>query len=143
MPLLGLSTVASAQRPPELGIRLGETFAVDATLPIAQAPRLHGAVYLERFGVGAYGNWIFRLSEGPRNLGFYVGAGPELFFESQFDIHATGDLGLEWAFAEVPITVGFDWRPSFRFTNNTKFLTSNWGFTARFRFGGGTFVADD
>ncbi len=132
-----------AQNNLEVGLRFGDNFAIDGTLPIAQAPRLHAAVYLDRFGFGAYGNWVFNLGEGPRNLRFYAGGGPEIFTERQFDVAVAGDLGVEWAFGEVPVTLGFDWRPSLRLTNGTDLHTGNWGFVARFMLGRGTFVAAD
>ena len=41
-------------------------------------------------------------------------------------------------------TVGFDWRPGFAVTEGFEFKTSNWGFSARFRFGEGVkFVKAD
>jgi len=132
----GLTTEARAQSAFEAGARFGDNISVDLALPISKAPRLHGAVYLDRFGVGAYGNWVFRLKEGPKNLRFYLGGGPELFFEHQFDIAVAGDVGVEWAFDELPVTVGFDWRPSLRLTNGSGFHSGNWGFTVRYRFGG-------
>ncbi len=132
-----------AQNNLEVGLRFGDNFAIDGTLPIAQAPRLHAAVYLDRFGFGAYGNWVFNLGEGPKNLRFYAGGGPEIFTEHQFDVAVAGDLGVEWAFGEVPVTLGFDWRPSLRLTNGTDLHTGNWGFVARFMLGRGTFVAAD
>jgi len=132
-----------AQNNWEVGLRFGDNVSVDGTVPIAHAPRLHAAVYLDRFGVAAYGNWVFNLGDGPKNLRFYAGAGPEIFIEHQFDLALAGDLGVEWAFDEVPITVGFDWRPSFRLTNGADFNTRNWGFVARFMLGRGTFVPAD
>lgn len=127
----------------EAGIRAADNFGVDATVPIGPAPRLHAALYLDRVGVGTYGNWAFRLDGGPQNLRFFAGGGPEFFFEHQFDFAVAGDVGIEWVFEEVPVTVGFDWRPAFRLTNGTDFHSGNWGVTARFRFGAGTFVKAD
>lgn len=123
----------------EAGIRIGDNVAADLTTPLSTAPRLHGAVYFDRFGVGTYFDWLFRLGDGPGNLRFYPGIGPELFFENQFDLRVAGNFGLEWAFSEVPLSVGFDWRPAFRFTNGSDFNSGNWGFTVRFRLGEGNF----
>lgn len=131
---------ANAQKGLEVGIRLGDRVSADLTVPIGKEPRLHPAVYFDkRFGVGAYFDWLFRLSEGPANLRFYPGVGPEMYFEDRFDLAVAGNFGVEWAFSEVPITIGFDWRPALRLTNDTDFHTGNWGFTARFRIGQGNF----
>jgi len=127
----------------EAGIRLADNFGVDATVPFGPAPRLHGALYLDHFGVGTYANWAFRLDGGPPNLRFFLGGGPEFFFEDQFDFAVAGDGGVEWAFEEFPVTIGFDWRPSFRLTNGSDFHTGNWGVTARFRFGSAKFVKEE
>ena len=73
----------------EVGIRLADNWGVDATVPLGPAPRLHAALYLDRVGVGAYGNWAFRLDSGPKNLRFYAGGGPEAFFASSLDFLLT------------------------------------------------------
>jgi len=120
----------------EIGARFGEiNFAFDATIPLAAAPRLHPAVYVtDRFGVGGYFDWMFALSGGPTGLKFYPGVGPTLWFENDFDFDISGDFGAEYSF-KFPLTVGFDWRPGFRVSNKFKWLSSNWGITARFRLG--------
>lgn len=121
----------------EAGVRFGEGFALDFTIPLAASPRLHPAIYFDRFGVGGYFDWMFALSGGPTGLKFYPGVGPEFFFENDFDFHIAGDFGAEYSF-KFPLTIGFDWRPGFKVTEGFKFKSGNWGFTARFRFGEGT-----
>jgi hypothetical protein len=126
---------AHGQSGMELGIRVGDMVAADAAIPLAREPRLRPTVYFDNFGVAGYLDWLFRLSDGPAALRFYPGVGPEFFFENQFNLLIAGNFGLEWAFAEIPLTIGFDWRPALKLTNGTDFGTSNWGFTARFRLG--------
>jgi hypothetical protein len=127
----------------EIGARFGDEIAIDMTIPLAASPRLHPAVYFDRFGIGAYFDWMFALSDGPTGLKFYPGVGPEFFFENSFDFHIAGDFGVEYSF-DFPLTIGFDWRPGFAVTEGFDFKTSNWGFLARFRFGEGTrFVKSD
>ena len=126
---------AQAQANWEVGIRGGDNFSVEATLPIGASPRLHPAVYFDRFGVAAYFDWMFALSGGPTGLKFYPGVGPEFFFGNDFDFGAGGDFGVEYAF-EFPLTLAFDWRPAFEFTE-ADFNANRWGFSARFRIGEG------
>lgn len=140
--VLGLQE-SHAQQGLELGLRIGDDIAADATMPIGKEPRLHSTVYFDHFGIGAYLDWLFRLSEGPANLRFYPGVGPEMYFDDEFDLAIAGNFGVEWAFSEIPLTVGFDWRPALRLTHDTDFLTKNWGFTARFRFGQSKFEPAD
>ena len=132
-----LSTSESkAQANWEIGARFGHNVSIDMTIPLAAAPRLHPAIYFDRFGVGGYFDWMFALSGGPTGLKFYPGVGPEFFFEDSFDFHVAGDFGVEYSF-DFPLTIGFDWRPGFKVTEGFDFKTSNWGFSARFRIGEG------
>jgi hypothetical protein len=133
---LTAGTQLKAQSNWEAGVRFGDNFAADLTIPLAAAPRLHTAVYFDRFGIGGYFDWMFALSGGPKGLKFYPGFGPEFFFENRFDFNIAGDFGMEYSF-DFPLTIGFDWRPGFRVTNDFNWRSSNWGFMARFRFGEG------
>jgi len=121
----------------EAGIRFGDKFAVDFTIPLANAPRLHPTVYFgNHIAVGAYFDWVFALSGGPTGLKFYPGVGPELYFNNGLDFAGAGNFGVEYSF-KFPLTIGFDWRPHIMFTNDFNFNTDNWGIMARFRFGEG------
>ncbi len=131
-----LTFESEAQANWELGIRGADNFSAEATIPIAAAPRFHPAVYFDRFGTAAYFDWMFALTGGPQGLKFYPGVGPEFWFGGDFDFDIAGNFGVEYSF-EFPLTVGFDWRPAFRTTDNFDFRTGNWGLSARFRFGEG------
>ena len=134
--VLSGGTHLKAQSNWEAGIRFGDNFSADLTIPLAASPRLHTAVYFDRFGVGGYFDWMFALSDGPQGLKFYPGVGPELFFENSFDFDIAGDFGVEYSFG-FPLTIGLDWRPGFRVTDSFKWKSGNWGFIVRFRFGEG------
>jgi len=131
--LLITSFNLSAQSNWEAGVRFGDNFSIDATIPIGATPRLHPAVYFDRFGVATYFDWMFALSDGPTGLKFYPGVGPEFFFQDRFDFAVAGNFGVEYAF-EFPMTIGFDWRPGFRLTNGSKWKSDNWGIIVRYRF---------
>jgi len=120
----------------EVGVRGFDDWSVEATIPLAAAPRLHPAVYFDRFGIGGYFDWMFSLSGGPTGLKFFPGVGPEFWFGNDFDFDIAGDFGAEYSF-RFPLTIGIDWRPGFRVTDNFKFKSSNWGISARFRLGEG------
>jgi hypothetical protein len=135
--LLLLKLSVSAQSNWEIGGRFGDDFALDMTIPLSKAPRLHGAVYFDHnIALGAYFDWLFALDSGPSGLKFYPGVGPELYFYDGLDIAAAGDFGVEYSF-DFPLTIGLDWRPHFMLSNNMKFNSGNWGLIARFRFGEG------
>lgn len=134
---LVVSINANAQSNWEVGLRFGEpTVAIDATIPLAGAPRLHPAIYLDNFGIAGYFDWMFKLSSGPQGLKFYPGVGPEFWFENNFQFVIAGDFGAEYSF-DIPLTIFFDWRPGFVVTDSFSFRSNNIGIGARFRFGEG------
>ncbi len=125
----------------EAGIRFGNDFSIDATIPLSAKPRLHAAAYFggvqgSDFGLAGYFDWMFSLEGGPNGLKFYPGVGPEIFFGDNTNFGISGDFGAEYSF-DFPLTIGLDWRPGFMFTNDIGFHSSNWGLIARFRFGEG------
>jgi hypothetical protein len=121
----------------EAGIRFGDNWSVDATIPIGSKPRLHPAVYFDRFGVATYFDWMFGLTDGPTGLKFYVGVGPEVYFGNDVDFSVAGDFGTQYSF-NFPMTLGFDWRPGFVITDDMNWKSSNWGLSVRYRFKKGT-----
>jgi hypothetical protein len=44
---------------------------------------------------------------------WYVGVGPSTYIGDNFDLGVSGEIGLEYLFASVPIALGIDWRPTF------------------------------
>ena len=131
--LLLASIEVSAQSNWEAGIRFGDNWSAEATIPIGTTPRLRPVVYFDRFGIATYFDWMFALSDGPTGLKFYAGIGPEFYFGDRTDVAIAADLGVEYAF-KFPLTIGFDWRPGIRLTNDVTGKTNNWGIVARFRF---------
>ena len=136
--VMGLFSLESrAQSSWELGIRFGDDFAVDATIPLSARPRLHAAAYFGHdFGLGGYFDWLFSLDGGPTGLKFFPGVGPEFYFGNDFNFAVAGDFGVEYGF-DFPLTIGLDWRPRFMVTDGFSPYWGNWGLTARFRFGEG------
>jgi hypothetical protein len=125
---------SKAQSAFEAGIRYGNEFAIDATIPLSKAPRLHTTFYLEGdFAFGTYFDWLFALDGGPRGLRFFPGVGPEFYFGDDFDLGIAGDFGIEYSF-KFPLTIGVDYRPGFMISDGFKGYSNNWGFVARFRF---------
>lgn len=117
----------------QLGIRFGDNFSIDATLPFSKASRIHPNIMFGDGGVrlGAYLDWVWGVDQA-HGLKLYPGVGPEFWFYNSFDIGVAGNFGAEYAF-KFPLTVGIDWRPGMKFINY-KFHTGNWGITARWRF---------
>jgi len=131
------SVELKAQSNWEIGARFGPDIAIDMTIPLARAPRLHPAIYVHHdFAVGAYFDWLFAFEGGATGFKLYPGVGPEFYFYDGFDFGIAGDFGLEYSF-DFPLTIGIDWRPGFMVTEGFEFYNNNWGIFARFRFGEG------
>jgi len=136
---------SSGQTAYEAGLRFGDQWgsavAIDGTIPLGISPRLHPTIYLGDGGVGlaSYFDWMFALNNTPSGLRFYPGVGPELIFSAgpanDVEFAIAGVLGAEYAF-DFPLTVGFDWRPSWAITglDGNDFKAGFWGFIARYRF---------
>lgn len=127
----------SAQSNWEIGLRFGDVVALDATIPIAAAPRLHPAIYFyDDLSLGTYFDWMFAIEGDLYGFKLYPGVGPELHFGNELDLGVAGDFGIEYSF-DFPLTIGLDWRPGLMLTDGFDLYTHNWGIFARFRFGEG------
>lgn len=134
---LGLvaSLNANAQ---EVGLRFGNGWgnnvAIDGIFSLGEFSRVHGDVSFGGGGVGIDALWnpIFRpISDSDFN--WYAGFGPSLFLGDVFGLGVSGEIGAEYAFAEVPITIGLDYRPTFVLLENTGFAGDGFGFNVRWR----------
>ncbi|WP_339874939.1 outer membrane insertion C- signal [uncultured Algoriphagus sp.] len=134
--MAGLSQ-ANAQ---ELGIRFGNfsgnNVAVDGVFELGQFSRIHADVSFGNDGVGIDALWDFLYRPiGTSDFDYYIGAGPSLFLGDPFGLSAAGEIGVEYAFPDVPIAIGFDWRPTFRIVEETDFFVDVFGLNVRYVFG--------
>lgn len=131
------SSYSTAQTNWEAGVRFGDAFGIDATIPIAAAPRLHPALYFgNSLGLATYFDWMFSLDGGPEGLKFYPGVGPEIYIGDNLNVGIAGNFGVEYSF-DFPLTIALDWRPGFVITDNMNFHSGNWGICVRYRFSEG------
>ncbi|NVJ86443.1 MAG: outer membrane insertion C- signal [Algoriphagus sp.] len=124
----------------EVGIRFGNfsgnNVAVDGVFALGEFSRIHADVSFGGGGVGIDALWnpIFK-PVGSSDFNWYAGFGPSLFLGDPFTLGAAGEIGIEYAFADVPITIGADYRPVFVIVENTRFVGDGFGFNVRWRFG--------
>ncbi|TFV95763.1 outer membrane insertion C- signal [Algoriphagus kandeliae] len=124
----------------EVGIRFGSfsgnNVAVDGVFALGEFSRIHADVSFGGGGVGIDALWnpIFK-PVGSSDFNWYAGFGPSLFLGDPFTLGAAGEIGIEYAFADVPITIGADYRPVFVIVENTRFVGDGFGFNVRWRFG--------
>jgi hypothetical protein len=134
--LIFLSHIGFSQ---EIGARFGDVVgnnvAVDAVFKTGKFNRLHADVSFGSNGVGAEVLWdfLYKPLDGDA-LNWYVGVGPSAFLGSPFLLGASGEIGLEYRFNEIPLVLGLDWRPTLFIVEKTDFSTRGFGFNVRFVF---------
>jgi hypothetical protein len=123
----------------EIGIRFGDVtgndVAVDGVFSSGKFSRIHADVSFGNGGVGADALWdfIYKPIDGD-NLKWYLGAGPSVFIGNDFLLGASGEVGLEYRFEEVPIALGLDWRPTLWIVEQTDFHAGGFGLNVRYVF---------
>jgi hypothetical protein len=123
----------------EIGIRFGDVtgndVAVDGVFSSGKFSRIHADVSFGNGGVGADALWdfIYKPIDGD-NLKWYLGAGPSVFIGDNFLLGASGEVGLEYRFEEVPIALGLDWRPTLWIVEETDFHAGGFGLNVRYVF---------
>ena len=119
----------------EIGIRLGNIVGNDVAVDFVwafKAGRIHADVSFGN-GVGAEALYDFLFAPlGDENLYYYVGVGAFAWIGDPFSLGASGEAGLEYRFASVPLVLGIDWRPNFEIIENTSFHADRFGLNLRF-----------
>jgi hypothetical protein len=138
--ILAFIVVCSAAQAQELGIRfgdvLGNSVAIDALFNAGKFSRIHADVSFGNNGVGIEALWDFLYRPlGNEAFNWYVGVGPSVGFFDEFVLGASGEIGLEYTFNTVPISLSADWRPTFVIVENTDFWAGGFGFNVRYVFG--------
>ena len=132
--LMVLSGVGMAQ---EIGVRFGDivgnNVAVDAVFGF-KGQRIHADVsFGDGVGIEALSDFIVKPLKGEAFY-YYIGAGAFTWLGDPFQLGVLGELGLEYRFNNVPIALGFDWRPSFRIIDDTEFHFDRFGLNVRWIF---------
>ena len=123
----------------ELGIRFGNALgnnnsvAVDGVFALGQFSRIHADVSFGN-GVALEALWDFLYRPIPNSpINWYVGVGPSLYLSNPFALGASGEIGLEYRFKEIPMAIGLDYRPTFVIVEKTDFVNS-FGLNIRYVF---------
>ncbi len=133
--LFALATISSAQ---ELGVRFGDVsggnVAVDGVFSLGSWSRLHGDVSFGS-GVGIDVLWDFIYQPlGGEAFNWYAGVGAFTFLGTPFALGVAGEIGLEYRFNKVPISLSADWRPYLRIVEDTDFYAGSFGLNVRYIF---------
>lgn len=124
----------------EVGVRFGGTngaggVALDGVFGTG-AGRIHADLGFYSGGVGIDALWDFVYKPlGGEAFNWYLGAGPTTYIGDDFWLGVCGEIGLEYKFNSVPISIGADWRPTLWVIEETNFRADSFGLNVRFRFG--------
>ena len=123
----------------ELGIRFGNALgnnnsvALDGVFGLGKFSRIHADVSFGN-GVAMEALWDFLYRPIPNSpINWYVGFGPSLYLSNPFALGASGEIGVEYRFKEIPLAIGFDYRPTFVLIEKTDFVNS-FGLNIRYEF---------
>ncbi|MBI9066344.1 MAG: hypothetical protein JEZ09_03560 [Salinivirgaceae bacterium] len=122
----------------EIGVRFGNVtggnVALDGVFSTGDFGRIHADVSFGN-GIGVDLLWDFLYKPlGSEALNWYTGVGPYAFIGDPFSLGVVGELGIEYRFKEVPISLSADWRPYFRLVDNTDFGADSFGLNVRWIF---------
>ncbi len=132
---------ACAAKGQQLGIRFGDvaggSVAVDALFGAGKFSRIHADLAFGNKGVGIEGVWNFLYRPlGDEAFYWYAGVGASMRIdENDFLLGPNGEIGLEYKFKTVPISLSADWRPTFWIVEDTKFNAGGFGINIRYIFG--------
>lgn len=138
--IFSITLVWNHTKAQELGLRfgdvLGNNVAIDGVFALGQFSRVHADVAFGTRGLGIEALWNFIYQPvGGEAFNWYVGVGPSLLLGEPFVLGASGEIGLEYKFNEVPIALGLDWRPRIDILQTTAFRPGGFGLNVRYVFG--------
>ena len=121
----------------EIGLRFGHIngndVALDGIFSTGEFSRVHVNLSFGQNGLGLDALWNPIYDDIPdTDFKWYAGFGPSVYLSDNFRLGAAGEVGVEYAFPEVPITLGLDFRPYLFLVEVTEFR-AGFGFNARWR----------
>ncbi len=121
----------------EIGLRVGQlngnNVALDGVFATGNFSRIHANVSFGGNGLGIDALWNPIYDDIPdTDFKWYAGFGPSVYLADNFRLGAAGEVGAEYAFSEVPITIGLDFRPYLFLVEVTEFR-AGFGLNVRWR----------
>lgn len=135
--ILGSVIAGNAQ---EIGVRFGDVsggnVAIDGIFSTGKFSRLHGDIsFGDGMGVDLLWDFIYR-PVTDEAFNWYLGVGPYAVFDDPFWLGAAGEIGLEYRFNSIPVSLSIDWRPELSIVEETDFHAGGFGINLRYVIGG-------
>lgn len=123
----------------EIGLRFGEVsagnVAIDGIFSTGEFSRIHADVsFGNGLGVDALWDFVYR-PLGDEALNWYAGVGPYIQIADPFWLGAVGEIGVDYQFATVPISLSIDWRPALSIVEVTDLHWQGFGINVRYVIG--------
>ncbi|MDX8338453.1 hypothetical protein SLH46_04625 [Draconibacterium sp. IB214405] len=136
----------------EIGVRFGDvsagSVAIDGIFSTGEFNRLHADL---SFGDGVAADLLWDFFYRPladEAFNWYMGVGPYLAIldekkyyedgskdsETNFNLGAAFEIGLEYRFVDIPLALGIDYRPSLEVIDETNFHWGGFGLNVRYVF---------
>lgn len=123
----------------EIGVRFGDVsagnVAIDGIFSTGEFSRIHADVsFGNGLGVDALWDFVYR-PLGNEALYWYAGVGPYIQIADPFWLGAVGEIGVDYQFASVPISLSIDWRPALSIVEVTDLHLQGFGINVRYVIG--------
>ena len=133
--LIALTMAFSYSNAQEIGLRFGDVtggnVAIDGILNTGKN-RIHADLsFGHGLGIDVLWDLLYK-PLNPQELHWYVGIGPSMLIDDPFWLGVSGELGMEYHFRNVPISLGLDWRPTVFLIDETEFAAEGFGFNVRY-----------
>lgn len=119
----------------ELGIRLGDTYGSDIAIDVMtpfMGETLHANVgFNDGISLSAMYDFVDTIVD---NFYWYYGFGAQVNIIDDFGLSVAGEIGIEYAVQDFPITIGLDYRPALDILSDTDVRGDQVGFNLRYRF---------
>lgn len=121
-----------------LGVRLSNSSptinnSVTGKFFITPTTAVEGLVsFGSRFGVGALLEMHKPFSTA--GLSWFYGVGAYAGFDSETYVGPTGNIGLDYKFAGIPLNLSLDWKPELDIVPRIRFVPDAFAISARFTF---------
>lgn len=118
----------------ELGVRFGDIVGNNVAID-GMYKQIHADLSFGSGGVGVEALYDFyRKPLQGEAFSIYAGAGAFAWLGDPFFLGVSGEIGLDYHFKQLPLSLSFDWRPSFTIIESTSFDATRFGFNVRFVF---------
>lgn len=123
----------------EIGLRFGDVsggnIAIDGIFSTGQFSRIHADIsFGNGVGIDALWDFVYR-PLGNEALNWYAGVGPYIQIADPFWLGAIGELGVDYQFSSVPISISIDWRPALSIVEKTDLHLEGFGINVRYVIG--------